>query len=147
MYDFPPGSVTVCPSFSGHFQGKAVGVGFAELEELLLLDELMDEELLVVEAGWLLLVLEDDVEPDPVLEDDEELEVVADMLGDIDDDELVLRLESVIADMVDELVLTEPVRVLTELVLPVTELELEELEESMGGPAEYTMAPAGWAIR
>jgi hypothetical protein len=145
MYDFPPGSVTVCPSFSGHFQGKAVGVGFAELEELL--DELLDEELLVADADWLLLVLEDDEELDPVLEDDEELEVVADMLGDIDDDELVLRLESVILDMVDELVLTEPVRVLAELVLPVTELELEELEESMGGPAEYTMAPAGWAIR
>jgi hypothetical protein len=145
MYDFPPGSVTVCPSFSGHFQGKAVGVGFAELEELL--DELLDEELLVADADWLLLVLEDDEELDPVLEDDEELEVVADMLGDIDDDELVLRLESVILDMVNELVLTEPVRVLTELVLPVTELELEELEESMGGPAEYTMAPAGWGIR
>jgi hypothetical protein len=145
MYDFPPGSVTVCPSFSGHFQGKAVGVGFAELEELL--DELLDEELLVADADWLLLMLEDDEELDPVLEDDEELEVVADMLGDIDDDELVLRLESVILDMVDELVLTEPVRVLAELVLPVTEPELEELEESMGGPAEYTMAPAGWAIR
>ena len=44
--------MTVCPSFSGHFQGKDVGVEFAELEELLdeLLDELRDEELLVVDA-------------------------------------------------------------------------------------------------
>lgn len=90
---------------------------------------------------------EDDAELDPVLDDDEELEVVADMLGDIDDDELVLRLESVILDMVDELVLTEPVRVLAELVLLMEELELEELDELLAGPAEYTMAPAGWAIR
>lgn len=90
---------------------------------------------------------EDDAELDPVLDDDEELEVVADMLGDIDDDELVLTLESVILDMVDELVLTEPVRVLAELVLLMEELELEELDELLAGPAEYTMAPAGWAIR
>jgi CRISPR/Cas system-associated protein Csm6 len=92
-------------------------------------------------------VSEDDAELDPVLDDDEELEVVADMLGDIDDDELVLTLESVILDMVDELVLTEPVRVLAELVLLMEELELEELDELLAGPAEYTMAPAGWAIR
>ena len=90
---------------------------------------------------------EDDAELDPVLDDDEELEVVADMLGDIDDDELVLTLESVILDMVDELELTEPVRVLAELVLLMEELELEELDELLAGPAEYTMAPAGWAIR
>ena len=62
---------------------------------------------------------------------------------DIDDDEPVLELEPDISIMVDELVLTEFVRVLTEVVLPVAELELEELDESMGGPAEYTMAPAG----
>jgi hypothetical protein len=122
-----------------------VGVGFAELEELL--DELLDEELLVVDAGWLLLVPEDEVELDRVLEDVPELEVMVDMLGDIVDDELVLRLESVILDMVDELVLTEPVRVLAELVLIMDELELEELDELLAGPAEYTMAPAGWAIR
>jgi hypothetical protein len=122
-----------------------VGVGFAELEELL--DELLDEELLVVDAGWLLLVPEDEVELDRVLEDVPELEVMVDMLGDIVDDELVLRLESVILDMVDELVLTEPVRVLAELVLIMDELGLEELDELLAGPAEYTMAPAGWAIR
>ena len=44
--------MTVCPSYSGHFQGKDVGVEFAELGEILneLLDELLDEELLVVDA-------------------------------------------------------------------------------------------------
>ena len=148
IYDFPPGSVTVCPLFSGHFQGNDVGVGFPALVELLV--ELLAEslaELAVAEADSLLLVSEDDAELDPVLDDDEELEVVADMLGDIDDDELVLTLESVILDMVDELVLTEPVRVLAELVLLMEELELEELDELLAGPAEYTMAPAGWAIR
>jgi hypothetical protein len=117
-----------------------VGVGFAELEELL-------AELLVVDADWLLLVSEDDVELDPALEDVAELEVVVNMPGDIDTDELVLELELDTSVMVDELVLTEPVRVLTGLELPVAELELEELDELLAGPAEYTMAPAGWAIR
>jgi hypothetical protein len=68
---------------------------------------------------------------------------VVTMSDDIDDDELVLELEPDISVMVDGPVLTEFVRVLTEVVLPAVELELEELDESMGGPAEYTMAPAG----
>ena len=43
IYDFPPGSVTVCPLFSGHFQGNDVGVGFPALVELLV--ELLAESL------------------------------------------------------------------------------------------------------
>jgi hypothetical protein len=71
------------------------------------------------------------------------------MPDDIDSDELMLELELEldISVIVDELVLTELVRVLTEVVLPVAEPELEELDESLGGPAEYTTAPAGCAIR
>ena len=42
-----------------------------------------------------------------------------------------------------ELVLIELDRLLVEVMLPVVELELEELEELLGGPAEYTTAPAG----
>jgi len=166
--------VTVCPSFSGHFQGNDVGIGAPVLEELL--EELLAEslaELLVVEADWPLLVSEDVVELAPsdvvvaisgdIVETDDELEpelvvlmseVVVDAESvpelepdDIDDDEPVLELEPDISIMVDELVLTEFVRVLTEVVLPVAELELEELDESMGGPAEYTMAPTGWGMR
>jgi hypothetical protein len=164
--------VTVCPSFSGHFQGNDVGVGTPALEELL--EELLAESLAE------LLVSEDVVELDPSLVDVSEPDVVVTMSGgivetdcelepelvvlmsevvvdaesvpelepdDIDDDEPVLELEPDISVMVDEPVLTEFVRVLTEVVLLVAELELEELDESMGGPAEYTMAPAGWGMR
>ena len=76
-----------------------------------------------------------------------ELEPVVIMPDDIDSDELMLELELDISVMVDEPVLTEFVRVLTEVVLPVAEPELKELDELRGGPAEYTMAPAGWGIR
>lgn len=187
MYDFPPGSVTVCPLFSGHFQGNDVGVGFPALVELLV--ELLAEslaELAVAEADSLLLVSEDPVERVPALEDvsefvvvrvsvdvaetdceleselvvpvsevvvnaelvpELELEPVVIMPDDIDSDELMLELELDISVIVDELVLTELVRVLTEVVLPVAGPELEELDESLGGPAEYTTAPAGCAIR
>ena len=189
IYDFPPGSVTVCPLFSGHFQGNDVGVGFPALVELLV--ELLAEslaELVVAEADSLLLVSEDPVELDPALDDvsevavvrasvdvaetdceleselvvpmsevvvnaesvpELELEPVVIMPDDIDSDELMLELELEldISVIVDELVLTELVRVLTEVVLPVAEPELEELDESLGGPAEYTTAPAGCAIR
>lgn len=187
IYDFPPGSVTVCPLFSGHFQGNDVGVGFPALVELLV--ELLAEslaELAVAEADSLLLVSEDPVERVPALEDvsefvvvrvsvdvaetdceleselvvpvsevvvnaelvpELELEPVVIMPDDIDSDELMLELELDISVIVDELVLTELVRVLTEVVLPVAEPELEELDESLGGPAEYTTAPAGCAIR
>lgn len=175
IYDFPPGSVTVCPLFSGHFQGNDVGVGFPALVELLvgLLVGLLAESLaglVVAEADSLLLVSEDPVEPDPALEDvsgfdvvvpmsdvvanaesvpelELELEAVEAMPDDIDSDELMLELELDISVMVDEPVLTEFVRVLTEVVLPVAEPELKELDELRGGPAEYTMAPAGWGIR
>lgn len=185
IYDFPPGSVTFCPLFSGHFQGNDVGVGFPALVELLV--ELLVEslaELVVPEADSLLLVSEDPVELDPELEDVSEFDVVvrvsvevveADceleselvvpiseavidaesvpeledviVMSDGIDDELMLELELDISVMVDELVLTDIVRVLLEDVLPVAELELEELEELLGGPAEYTTAPAGWGIR
>jgi hypothetical protein len=187
MYDFPPGSVTVCPLFSGHFQGNDVGVGFPALVELLV--ELLAEslaELAVAEADSLLLVSEDPVELVPALEDvsefvvvrvsvdvaetdceleselvvpvsevvvnaesvpELELEPVVIMPDDIDSDELMLELELDKSVMVDEPVLTEFVRVLTEVVLPVAEPELDELDESRGGPAEYTMAPEGWGIR
>ena len=141
MYDFPPGSVTVCPLFSGHFQGNAVGVGTPVLVELLreLLVELLIEllvELLVGDVDSLLLVAEDFVELDPVLVDVPELDV-----------EPLLELEPDVPDMLDQLVLTDIVRVLIEDVLPVAELELEELDELLGGPAEYTIAPAGWGMR
>jgi len=152
--------VTVCPSFSGHFQGNDVGVGFPVLVELLV--ELLAEslaELLVVDAESPLPVSEEIVESDPVWEDVSEL--MSDM--DIDDDELVLRLEVVVimsigiidaepvlelklgmSVILDELVPTDIVRVLAEVELPAAELELEELDESLaGGPAEYTMAPSG----
>lgn len=171
IYDFPPGSVTVCPLFSGHFQGNVVGVGFPALVELLvgLLAESL-AGLVVAEADSLLLVSEDPVELDPALEYvsgfdvvvpmsdvvtnvesvpelELELEAVGTMPDDIDSDELILELELDISVMVDELVLTEFVRVLSGVMLPAAELELEELDESRGGPAEYTMAPAGWGIR
>jgi hypothetical protein len=76
-----------------------------------------------------------------------ELEPVVIMPDDIDSDELMLELELDKSFMVDEPVLTEFVRVLTEVVLPIAEPELDKLDESRGGPAEYTMAPAGWEIR
>lgn len=182
IYDFPPGSVTVCPLFSGHFQGNDVGVGFPALVELLV--ELLVEslaELVVPGADSLLLVSEDPVELDPELEDVPEFDVVvrasvevveadceleselvvpmsevvidAESVPELEDvivmsaeidDELMLELELDISVMVDELVLTDIVRVLLEDVLPVTELELDEL---LGGPAEYTTAPAGWGIK
>jgi hypothetical protein len=161
--------VTVCPSFSGHFQGNDVGVGTPVLEELP--EELLEEslaELLVVEADWSLLVSEDVVELDPsdvvvamsggIVETDDEFEpelvvlmsevvvdaesvpelelepeVVVTMSDDIDDDELVLELEPDISVMVDGPVLTEFVRVLTEVVLPAVELELEELDDRWVG--------------
>lgn len=187
IYDFPPGSVTVCPLFSGHFQGNDVGVGFTALVELLvkvLIESLA--ELVVAEADSLLLVSEGPVELDPALEDvsefvvvgasvdvaetdceleselvvpmsdivvqaesvpELELEPVVIMPDDIDSDELMLELELDKSVMVDEPVLTEFVRVLTEVVLPVAGPELDELDESRGGPAEYTTAPAGWGIR
>ena len=169
IYDFPPGSVTVCPLFSGHFQGNDVGVGFPALVELLvgLLAESL-AGLVVAEADSLLLMSEDPVELDPALEDvsgfdvvvpmsdvvanaesvpELELEPVVIMPDDIDSDELMLELELDKSVMVDEPVLTEFVRVLSEVVLPAAEPEFEELDESRGGPAEYTMAPAGWGIR
>ena len=184
IYDFPPGSVTVCPLFSGHFQGNDVGVGFPALVELLV--ELLVEslaELVVPEADSPLLVSEGPVELDPALEDVSEFDVVvasvevveADceleselvvpmsevvidaepvpeledviVISDEIDDELMLELELDISVMVDELVLTDIVRVLLEDVLPVAEIELEELDELLDGPAEYTTAPAGWGIR
>ena len=179
IYDFPPGSVTVCPLFSGHFQGNDVGVGFPALVELLV--ELLVEslaELVVPEADSTLLVSEDPVELDTALEDVSEFDVVvveadceleselvepisvvvvdAESVPELEDvvvmsdeinDELMLELELDISVMVDELVLNDIVRVLLEDVLPVAELELEELEELLGGPAEYTTAPAGWGIR
>lgn len=178
IYDFPPGSVTVCPLFSGHFQGNDVGVGFAALEELLV--ELLVEsmtELVVAEADSPLLVSDDPVELDPELDDVSELDVMVRVSVDVAepdceleselvalgsevvidaesvpeledvDDELMLELELDVSVMVDELMLIDIVRVLIEDVLPVTELELEELDESLGGPAEHTMAPAGWGIR
>lgn len=208
IYDFPPGSVTVCPLFSGHDQGNDVGVGSSSLVELLV--ELLAEslaELEVAEADSPLLVSEDPVKLD--MEDVSEIDVVAmvsvdavetdweleleavvpssDVVADAEsvpeleleavvlpsvvvsdaesvpelelklevvtsisvdiDDELTLELELNMSVMVSELVLTDIVRVSTEDVLPMAEPELEEPDELLGGPAEYTVAPAGWGIR
>jgi hypothetical protein len=92
----------------------------------------------------LLLVPEDIVELVPELEDVPELDVVVNLPGGIIEvDELVLKLELDILVVDNELELTDIERVLLEVILLVAELELDELEESLGGPAEYTTAPAG----
>ena len=71
----------------------------------------------------------------------------------VDADELLLVLDDIVElelddpIMEDELVLIDIERVFVDDMLPVVELELEELEELLGGPAEYTTAPAGWAMR
>jgi hypothetical protein len=88
-----------------------------ELAELLL-------ELLLVDADVLLLVPE---------------------VNDDDDDDEELEPEFDVPDVDNELVLSDSERVSVEVMLPV-ELELDELEESTGGPAEYTTDPAGCAI-
>lgn len=64
-----------------------------------------------------------------------------------DEDEPVPELELDEPARVGEFVLTESVSVLIEDVLPVAEPELEELDKLLGGPAEYTIAPAGWGMR
>ena len=110
--------MTVFPSSSGHLYAVEVLV---ELAELLI-------ELLLVDADVLLLVPE-------VNEDD-------DGEDDDDDDEMELELELDVPVVVNELVLSDSERVSVEVMLPV-ELELDELEESAGGPAEYTTDPAG----
>jgi hypothetical protein len=137
------------------------------LAELLLVDVplLVPEDTVELEAGLedvseldvVALMSDGTVDAESVAE--LELEVVVSMS---DEDELVLRLEVVVIESgcdidaepvleleldvsakVDELVLTDIVRVLTEDVLPVAELELDELDELLAGPAEYTTAPAG----
>ena len=108
--------MTVFPSSSGHLYAVEVLV---ELAELLI-------ELLLVDADVLLLVPE-------VNEDDDDED---------DDDEMELELELDVPVVVNELVLSDSERVSVEVMLPV-ELELDELEESAGGPAEYTTDPAG----
>lgn len=192
--------MTVCPSFSGHFQGNDVGAGTPVLVEVVreLLTELLAESLaepVTADADTLLLVSEDPVELELALEDVSGFDAVVKVSGDVvetdceleleaavlvsevadaesvpelelepavsvsDEDELVPRLEVALnaepvleleldeSAKVEELVLTDIERVLIEDVLPVAELELEELDESLGGPAEYTIAPAGWGMR
>lgn len=109
-----------------------------ELDDEVATSELVIDVDMVLELGLEVVVI---MLGGKVMEELElELEVVVITPGGIIDE---LELELDVPDKEDEPVLMETVRLLLKLVLLDAELELEELEELLGGPAEYTTAPAG----
>lgn len=113
MYDWPPGTVTICPSFSGHEYGKAVGVGSI---------------IPVVDDPVLLVVLSVMVSASS--------EVVDEVSSSNSD--VVVVIPVVVIDVVLELLL-EVVLIIDELEL---ELGLTTVSGSTG-PADQTTAPSG----